>query len=106
MIAEVAVVVVSLRILVDWPAHAAEVAAAATALVPLALAAGTSTRIARRVDRVLVHTVSATGLTAVVVLVYLVIVIGLGRARLQRAHPAGALDAGRRRGRARLRPRP
>ena len=32
------------------------------------------------VDRVLVHTVSATGLTAVVVVVYLVIVIGLGRA--------------------------
>ena len=48
-------------------------------LVPLALAAGTSARISRRVDRVLVHTVSATGLTAVVVAVYLVIVIGLGR---------------------------
>ena len=48
-------------------------------LVPLALAAGTSPRISRRVDRVLVHTVSATGLTAVVVAVYLVIVIGLGR---------------------------
>ena len=80
VIAEVALVVAALRILVDWPDHAAEVAAGATALVPLALAAGTSTRVARRVDRLLVHTVSATGLTAVVVLVYLVIVIGLGRA--------------------------
>ena len=47
--------------------------------MPLALVAGTSPRISRRVDRVLVHTVSATGLTAVVVAVYLVIVIGLGR---------------------------
>ena len=79
IIVEVALVVAALRLLVDWPAHAAEVAAGATILVPLALAAGTSPRISRQVDRVLVHTVSATGLTAVVVLVYLVIVIGLGR---------------------------
>lgn len=80
IIIEVALVVAALRLLVDWPAHAGEVAAAATALIPLALAAGTSTKISRNVDRVLVHTVSATGLTAVVVAVYLVIVIGLGRA--------------------------
>jgi len=80
VIIEVALVVAALHLLVDWPSHAAEVAASATALVPLALAAGTSPRISRRVDRVLVHTVSATGLTAVVVVVYLVIVIGLGRA--------------------------
>jgi len=79
VIVEVALVVAALHVLVDWPSHAAEVAAAATALVPLAMAAGTSPRISRRVDRVLVHTVSATGLTAVVVAVYLVIVIGLGR---------------------------
>jgi signal transduction histidine kinase len=79
IVVEVALVVGALRTLVDWPKHAGEVAASTTALVPLALVAGTSTRIARRVDRVLVHTVSATGLTAVVVAVYLVIVIGLGR---------------------------
>ncbi len=79
VIVEVALVVAALNVLVDWPSHAAEVAAGATALVPIALAAGTSARISRRVDRVLVHTVSATGLTAVVVAVYLVIVIGLGR---------------------------
>jgi signal transduction histidine kinase len=79
IIVEVALVVAALRLLVDWPEHAAAIAAGATMLVPLALAAGTSPRISRQVDRVLVHTVSATGLTAVVVLVYLVIVIGLGR---------------------------
>lgn len=80
VIVEVALVLGALRLLVDWPARSAEVAAGATVLMPLALAAGTSARISRRVDRVLVHTVSATGLTAVVVVVYLVIVIGLGRA--------------------------
>jgi len=80
VIIEVALVVAALYVLVDWPTDAAETAAAATILVPIALVAGTSARISRRVDRVLVHTVSATGLTAVVVVVYLVIVIGLGRA--------------------------
>jgi signal transduction histidine kinase len=80
VIVEVALVAAALRVLVDWPAHAGEIAAGATALVPLALAAGRSPKISRNVDRVLVHTVSATGLTAVVVAVYLVVVIGLGRA--------------------------
>ena len=80
VIVEVALVLLALEVLLDWPDHAAEAAAAATALVPIALLAGTSPRISRRVDRVLVHTVSLTGLTAVVVAVYLVIVIGLGRA--------------------------
>lgn len=79
VVVEVALVVGSLHALVDWPRLAGEVAAASTALVPLALIAGTSGKIARRVDRVLVHTVSATGLTAVVVVVYLLVVIGLGR---------------------------
>jgi len=80
VVSEVALVVAALRLLVEWPGHGGEAAAATTALVPLALAAGTSPKISRNVDRLLVHTVSATGLTAVVVLVYLVIVIGLGRA--------------------------
>jgi signal transduction histidine kinase len=79
IVIEVALVVAALRLLVEWPTLAAEAAAASTALIPLALIGGTSPRVARRVDRVLVHTVSATGLTAVVVAVYLVIVIGLGR---------------------------
>lgn len=80
VVSEVALVVAALQVLVDWPGHAGEIAAATTSLIPLALAAGTSPKISRNVDRLLVHTVSATGLTAVVVLVYLVIVIGLGRA--------------------------
>jgi signal transduction histidine kinase len=79
IVAEVSLVVWALQLLLDWPHHAAEIAAASTVLVPLALTAGTSSRVSRGADRVLVHTVSATGLTAVVVLVYLVVVIGLGR---------------------------
>ena len=79
VVIEVGLVVGALRMLVDWPHAAGEVAAASTALIPLALIGGASAKVARRVDRVLVHTVSATGLTAVVVAVYLVIVVGLGR---------------------------
>ena len=78
-VAEVALVMGALRLLVDWPATAAEVTAGSVAFVPLALAAGTSARISRPVDRVLVHAVSATGLTALVALVYLIVVLGLGR---------------------------
>ncbi len=80
VVAEVALVVVALRVLVDWPAHGAEVAAGTTVLIPVALAAGASPRLVSRVDRLLVHTVSLTGLTGVVAAVYLVIVLGLGRA--------------------------
>jgi signal transduction histidine kinase len=79
LVLEAVLVIGALRLLVGWPEAAGSAAAAATALVPLAVALGASPRFARRVDRVLVHTVSVTGLTAVVVAVYLVIVIGLGR---------------------------
>jgi len=80
VIVEIAVIVGALHVLVGWPANAMALAAASTVLVPAALAAGTSARVVHRVDRVLAHTVSITGLTAVVAAVYLVIVIGLGRA--------------------------
>ncbi len=72
-------VVVALRLFAGWPSNSAVVAAALTILIPLGLAAGTSHRLVARVDRILVHTVSLAGLTGVVVAVYLVIVLGLGR---------------------------
>jgi signal transduction histidine kinase len=75
---EGAVVVVALRVLVDWPHDAAVVAAWCTAIIPIAAMAAAS-RLATRVDRALVHTVSLTGLTSVVVSIYLVVVVGLGR---------------------------
>jgi signal transduction histidine kinase len=79
VVAEVVIVVVALRLFVDWPRQWGEVAALTTVLVPFSLMAGASARLVTRVDRLLVHTVSAAGLTAVVVAVYLVIVLGLGR---------------------------
>lgn len=79
MAAEAALVVGALDVLVDWPTQPGVAAGAATALVPASLAAGASPRLAARVDRLLVHTVSIAGLTATTVAVYLVIVVGLGR---------------------------
>jgi len=76
---EAALVAVAMRLFAGWPSNGAVVAAAFTVLIPLGLAAGTSHRLVARVDRILVHTVSLAGLTGVVVAVYLVIVLGLGR---------------------------
>jgi signal transduction histidine kinase len=79
MAGEIAITMGALRLFVGWPAHAGAIAAAGTALVPAAFAASASPRIAGRIDRVLVHTVSFVGLTLVVVAVYVFIVLGLGR---------------------------
>lgn len=76
---EAALVIGAMRLFAGWPPNGAVAAAAFTALIPLGLAAGTSHRMVARVDRMLVHTVSLAGLTGVVVAVYLVIVLGLGR---------------------------
>jgi signal transduction histidine kinase len=75
----IAVVVVALRSLVDWPAHVGEIAAAATVFIPLSLVLGISRRFAPAIDRMLTTTILLAGLTAVVVAVYLAIVLGLGR---------------------------
>src|SRR5205085_8763505 len=50
-----------------------------TTLIPLALAFGASERIAVRIDRLLVHTITLAGLAAMVAACYLLIVLGLGR---------------------------
>jgi signal transduction histidine kinase len=77
--AEVIVVAVALRLLAGSPHGAWLVAGAATLPVPVSLMVGSSRRILAHIDRLLVHTVSALGLSGVVVAVYLVIVVGLGR---------------------------
>jgi signal transduction histidine kinase len=77
--AEGAIVTVALRVLTDWPANVGAVALALTALIPLALALGTLPTMVARVDRLLTRTVEIAGLTAVVVAIYVVLVIGLGR---------------------------
>ncbi len=77
--AEVVLVVSALNLLTNWPSEVGLIAFAATGLVPLAVVAGTDGRLVMRVDRLLTYTVSLAGLTTLVVAVYLLVVIGLGR---------------------------
>jgi signal transduction histidine kinase len=79
VVAEVALVVTALRVLAGWPRHIPEVVGAVSVLVPVALAAGASPRLVGRVDRLLAHTVSLAGLSGLVVVVYLLVVLGLGQ---------------------------
>ncbi len=78
VVAELALSVVALRLLVDWPPHPGVVVLAATALVPAALAAGTHGRMIARVDRLLTHTVGLAGLTALVIAAYVAVVVTHG----------------------------
>lgn len=79
VVAETAVVVGAMRLLLDWPADAGVVVGASLVVVAGALAASASPSYVGRVDRLLTHAVSLAGLTAVVVAVYLVVIVGLGR---------------------------
>ena len=65
--------------LVDWPTSVRDVAVAASALVPVAIALSASERMATRIDRLLVHTITMAGLVVMVGACYLLIVLGLGR---------------------------
>jgi signal transduction histidine kinase len=76
---EAALVALALRLFLGWPTSLNTVISAVTVTIPLSFVLATSKRLLGRVDRLLAHTVSLTGLTAVVVAVYLVIVLGLGR---------------------------
>ena len=75
----VALLLGGLRVLVSWPPHVGEVAAAVTVSIPLGLLFGSWARARQSIDRVLAATISLAGLTAVVLAVYLAIVLGLGR---------------------------
>jgi signal transduction histidine kinase len=76
---EMTLVAVAVQILSGWPDDAGAIATAATLPVPIALALGSSKRLIGRVDALLAHTVSLAGLSGVVIGVYMVIVLGLGR---------------------------
>jgi len=84
---EVALVAVAVRLFTGWPEGGGTVAVAASLPVPVALALGSSKRLIGRIDVLLAHTVSLAGLSGVVVAVYLVIVIGLGRAPTDTERP-------------------
>ena len=84
LVAEAALVVTALRLLAGWPRQVPEVVGAVSVVIPLSLAAGTSPRLLGRVDRLLAHTVSLAGLSGLVVAVYLLVVLGLGRVPSER----------------------
>jgi signal transduction histidine kinase len=75
---EVSLVVVGLGVLVDWPSHPWAVAAAGTVLVPVGLCAASLPRLLGKSDRVLVWLLTSTGLSAVVLAVYLLVILGFG----------------------------
>jgi signal transduction histidine kinase len=77
--AEILLVCLALRVLWGWPTRPGLVVAVAVAPMAVAVALGSSQRFAGRIDRLLAATVSLAGLTAVVLGVYVVIVVGLGR---------------------------
>ena len=75
-----------LHLLVDWPGRIAPVALGALVLVPIAAVAGSITPVAAMADRVLVQVLSAAGFAIVVSAIYVVVVLGLGKA------PTGTTD--------------
>ena len=77
--AEATVVIVALHVLTDWPDNAGAIALGFTGFVPVGLACGTLPRMVARVDRLLTHTVALAGLTVLVVAIYVVVILGLGR---------------------------
>ncbi|HEY7262033.1 MAG TPA: histidine kinase [Trebonia sp.] len=74
-----ALAVAVLYLLVRWPAPVAPVAVGVMVLVPAGLAAGNVPRLGSRGGRLLVQVLAVTGFAVTVALIYLVIILGLGR---------------------------
>jgi signal transduction histidine kinase len=83
------------RLIWDWPTHFYRfyvVVGVAGLPLAAAIALGSSRRLAGRIDRILAGTVSLAGLTAVVAVVYLVLVVGLGHTPSANDHSLIALS--------------
>jgi signal transduction histidine kinase len=77
--AEVCIVVLALHVIADWPESVAPTGTAATAIIALGTAASASRQLSARVDRGLTYAVSFTGLTSMVLVIYVVVVLSFGR---------------------------
>jgi signal transduction histidine kinase len=77
---EVVLVASTLHVLVGWPPRLLEIAAVGTIPIALALLLRTSRRLQGPAERLVAPAISLVGLTALVAAVYLVVVVGLGRA--------------------------
>ncbi len=75
---ELGLVVGGLALLVKWPEHPWAIAAGGTVLVPVGVGAASFARPLATSDRVLVRLLTVTGLSAVVLAVYLLIILGFG----------------------------
>jgi signal transduction histidine kinase len=78
--AGVSVALALLHLLVSWPPDAETWVAGATVVIPLAVILAAFDGPARSIDSLLAHTVSLAGLAVIVAIVYVAVVLGLGRA--------------------------
>lgn len=74
-----AITVVVLALLADWPHTPGAVALAMTGFVPIAFAAGTVPKLVVQIDRLLTGTVALAGLTALILGIYALVELILGR---------------------------
>jgi signal transduction histidine kinase len=78
--ASASLLMLALHLLLDWPAHAAAIAALASLPVPLALAVGGVWRRTEWVSGLLIATIVAIGLIGLVLVAFGLVVAGLGHA--------------------------
>lgn len=77
---EVIVLAEALRLFWGWPTREALVVTVALVPIAVAVAAGSVSTVATRIDRILAWSVSVAGLTGVIVVVYLIVILGIGHA--------------------------
>jgi signal transduction histidine kinase len=82
--AGIAIAAITLEALVSWPPHLGPFVLAASVVVPISLILSTSRRLNATIDRILAATISLAGLGSVVAVVYIGIVLGLGRVPTER----------------------
>ena len=77
--AAIATVSLATWLLVEWPRDLAIVLGVSTVAIPVSLVVGASSRLVTRIERMLEHTVSIAGLVGLVVAIYVLVVLGLGK---------------------------
>ena len=77
--AEICIVVLALHVIADWPSAVSPTTISTTAIIALGTAASSSRRLSARVDRALTYAVSFTGLTSMVLVIYVIVVLSFGR---------------------------
>jgi signal transduction histidine kinase len=77
--AEVCIVVLALHVIAEWPSSISPTAISTTGIIALGTGASASRRLSARVDRALTYAVSFTGLTSMVLVIYVVVVLSFGR---------------------------